>query len=209
MNAETFLAVLLGDSEKVAKIAPNGTGRVLSSTSKDRVFVFYSDHGAPGLLGMPTGPPLYADQLVGALLNMTRRRDDAEEEEREEDEGAEGAVFSSHRRHRHHQKKKRENKEMLPGNATFSEIVLFVEACEAGSMFEGLLPSSASSSDDDDKSATGEGKFSSSSLFRRHHRFHPSLRSHRRRRSNPRHLSARPNRRPKRGTRPRSPRRRW
>lgn len=48
VSSETFLAVLLGDSEKVAKIAPNGTGRVLRSTSEERVFVFYSDHGAPG-----------------------------------------------------------------------------------------------------------------------------------------------------------------
>lgn len=170
VTGETFLAVLLGDAERVSQIAPNGTGRVLQSGPNDRLFVFYSDHGAPGLLGMPSGPPLYADQLVGALLNMTRRRDDADEEEgRAEEEG--GFLFSPHRRHhhRHHdkEKKNKEKKIMLPGNATFSEVVLFVEACEAGSMFEGMLPPVSSSSDND------SGTVSSSSHLHRHHRrFH-------------------------------------
>jgi len=189
VTSETFLAVLLGDSEKVARVAPNGTGRVLASTRKDRVFVFYSDHGAPGLLGMPSGPPLFADQLVGALLNMTRRRDDAEEGEEGEEggasatssagEGADGALLSAHSRHRHRhgktkkKEKKREERAMLPGNATFSEIVLFVEACEAGSMFEGMLPSSAR--DDDDGGDGGGGERATGDAFSRsphRRRFH-------------------------------------
>lgn len=29
--------------------------------------MFYSDHGSPGVLGMPTGNLLYADQLLGAI----------------------------------------------------------------------------------------------------------------------------------------------
>lgn len=29
--------------------------QVISSGPNDRVFVFYSDHGSPGVLGMPTG----------------------------------------------------------------------------------------------------------------------------------------------------------
>ena len=46
----------------------NGRGKVLANAPADRVFVYYSDHGAPGILGMPSGPFLYADQLnaVGA-----------------------------------------------------------------------------------------------------------------------------------------------
>ena len=130
---------------------------------------------------MPTGPPLYADQLVGALLNMTRRRDDAaaaaaaeeEGEEEVEERERESAVFSPHRRHRRrHEKKKKDKKLMLPGNATFSEVVLFVEACEAGSMFEGMLPSSSSAAagdEDDDGRGTGEGS-SRRRLRRRLHR---------------------------------------
>ena len=171
VTAETFLAVLLGDADGAARAAPNGTGRVLQSTPKDRVFVFYSDHGAPGLLGMPSGPPLYADQLVGALLNMTRRRDDADDEaaavEAAAEEEKEGEFFSPHRR-RHRQHHHEKEKTMLPGNATFSEVVLFVEACEAGSMFEGMLPSS----DDGERETAGEQFSSSSSRHRRHRRFH-------------------------------------
>lgn len=50
VTADIFLSVLLGDAEGARRLAPNGTGRVLQSTASDRVFVFYSDHGAPGLL---------------------------------------------------------------------------------------------------------------------------------------------------------------
>lgn len=41
----------------------NKKGKVLANKPADRVFVYYSDHGAPGILGMPSGPFLYADQL--------------------------------------------------------------------------------------------------------------------------------------------------
>lgn len=62
--------------------------------------MFYSDHGSAGVLGMPYGPFLYADQLIGAL----------------------------------------ERKQAAQG---FQEIVMYVEACEAGSMFQG--PSASTS----------------------------------------------------------------
>lgn len=32
-----------------------------------QLFVFYSDHGAAGVLGMPTGPFLYADEFIKTL----------------------------------------------------------------------------------------------------------------------------------------------
>jgi legumain len=44
-----------------------GSGRVVASGPRDRVFLFYSDHGAAGVLGMPNGPFLYADQVMAAL----------------------------------------------------------------------------------------------------------------------------------------------
>lgn len=72
----------------------NGAGRVLQTTPSDRVFVFYSDHGAPGILGMPAGPFLYADQLIKVLRERAR-------------------------------------------HGAFKEMVLYVEACESGSIFEG------------------------------------------------------------------------
>ena len=36
--------------------------------------VYYSDHGAPGILGMPSGPFLYADQLHAVLAARSQAR---------------------------------------------------------------------------------------------------------------------------------------
>jgi Peptidase C13 family len=33
----------------------------LKSDENSKVFFFFADHGAPGLVAMPTGPYLYAD----------------------------------------------------------------------------------------------------------------------------------------------------
>jgi legumain len=52
VNARNFLAVLRGDAAAVAGV---GSGRVIASGPDDRVFVYYTDHGAPGVLGMPSG----------------------------------------------------------------------------------------------------------------------------------------------------------
>jgi len=97
VNVQNFLAVLKGDDASVSK-GPHASGRVIQATANDRVFVFYSDHGAPGLLGMPQGGYLYADQMHDAI------------------------------RFRH-------------AHQGFREMVLYIEACESGSMFEGLLES--------------------------------------------------------------------
>lgn len=94
VNSQVFLAVLSGDRRAVMG---KGSGKVIASGPHDRVFVFYSDHGAAGILGMPAGPFLYADELVTTLHNKS-----------------------------------------LAGG--FKEMVLYIEACESGSMFEGLLP---------------------------------------------------------------------
>lgn len=94
VNSEVFLAVLTGDRRAVAG---RGSGKVISSGPHDRVFVFYSDHGSAGVLGMPSGPFLFADELNYAIGNKS----------------AAGG---------------------------FKEAVLYIEACESGSMFEGLLP---------------------------------------------------------------------
>ncbi|KAI8102410.1 hypothetical protein M9435_006012 [Picochlorum sp. BPE23] len=95
VNVKNFLAVLKGDAESVQK-GPHASGRVIEAGKDDRIFLFYSDHGAPGLLGMPTGEFLFADQLHDAI------------------------------RHRHE-------------THGFREMVLYIEACESGSMFEGML----------------------------------------------------------------------
>ncbi|KAG2491775.1 hypothetical protein HYH03_009935 [Edaphochlamys debaryana] len=96
VTAGVLLAVLEGNASALPP-GTRGSGRVLASGAGDRVFVFYSDHGSPGVLGMPSGPFLYADELVGALTRKYRRRG-------------------------------------------YREALLYIEACESGSMFEGLLP---------------------------------------------------------------------
>jgi len=92
VTAANFLAVLQGDSAGVK----GGNGRVIKSTSGDNIFVFYSDHGAPGILCAPVGPYIYADDLNAAFKAMSAAN-------------------------------------------SYDKITLYVEACEAGSMFEGLL----------------------------------------------------------------------
>ncbi|KAK9790770.1 hypothetical protein WJX73_004252 [Symbiochloris irregularis] len=99
VNAETFLAVLEGDEHSAAILGTSG--KVIKSGPKDRVFVYFADHGAPGILGMPFGPFLYADQL-----HKTLRRKAA--------------------------------------SKGFADMVMYIEACESGSIFEGLLDESQS-----------------------------------------------------------------
>jgi len=66
-TAENFLRVLLGDNRK---------GRALESTEEDDIFIYYNDHGAPGLLCVPAnnGPQLYADQLTTTFQKMKDKK---------------------------------------------------------------------------------------------------------------------------------------
>ncbi|TVU20161.1 hypothetical protein EJB05_36359, partial [Eragrostis curvula] len=93
VNVHNFLAVLLGDNSNLT----GGSGKVVDSGPDDHIFVYYADHGSPGLLVMPSGDDLYADDLVDTL------------------------------------KKKH-------ATGTYKSLVFYLEACESGSMFEGLLP---------------------------------------------------------------------
>lgn len=95
VNASNFLAVLRGNETAMKGI---GSGRVLDSGPHDHVFVYYADHGGPGILGMPEPPYLYADDLNAAL----------------------------------------EDKHKAGG---FKKLVIYVEACESGSIFQGFLRS--------------------------------------------------------------------
>ncbi|XP_020594759.1 vacuolar-processing enzyme-like, partial [Phalaenopsis equestris] len=63
VNVDNFFAVLLGDKKAVS----GGSGKVVDSGPNDHIFIFYSDHGGPGVLGMPTYPYLYADDLISVL----------------------------------------------------------------------------------------------------------------------------------------------
>lgn len=95
VTADYFLAVLSGNSTAI-KASRNANGRVVEAGPTDRIFVFYSDHGAPGILGMPSGDFLYADKLHKVIKHRAKSRG-------------------------------------------FGEMVLYIEACESGSIFEGLL----------------------------------------------------------------------
>ncbi|CAN0585430.1 unnamed protein product, partial [Ectocarpus sp. 12 AP-2014] len=94
VTADNFLAVLKGDN-KTTEGKP-----VLRSTKEDRVFVYFADHGGVGLVAMPAGDPVYAQDLIDALRYMST-------------------------------------------NGMYKELVFYMEACESGSMFEGLLPEDA------------------------------------------------------------------
>uniref|UniRef100_K7FJF9 Legumain n=1 Tax=Pelodiscus sinensis TaxID=13735 RepID=K7FJF9_PELSI len=62
VTPKNFLAVLRGDAEAMKGI---GSGKVLKSGPKDHVFVYFTDHGAPGLLAFPN------DDLHVKDLNKT------------------------------------------------------------------------------------------------------------------------------------------
>lgn len=47
MNTKNLYAVLLGKKDEVE----GGSGKVVNSGANDRIFIFYSDHGGPGVLG--------------------------------------------------------------------------------------------------------------------------------------------------------------
>ncbi|XP_071696358.1 legumain-like [Rutidosis leptorrhynchoides] len=93
VTVDNLYAVLLGDKSAVK----GGSGKVVDSKPDDRIFLFYSDHGGPGVLGMPNMPYLVAKDLVDIL------------------------------------KKKHDM-------GTYKEMVIYLEACESGSIFEGILP---------------------------------------------------------------------
>lgn len=66
VTPQVFMDVLTGNKNAVAG---KGTGRVLESTSADNVFIFFSDHGATGLIAFPS-QYLYANDLIATLNKM-------------------------------------------------------------------------------------------------------------------------------------------
>jgi legumain len=66
VTPEIFLNVLKGD---VKANKGKGTGRVLQSTAEDKVFVYFTDHGATGLIAFPTDE-LMAEDLISTLKYM-------------------------------------------------------------------------------------------------------------------------------------------
>ncbi|GAB4837143.1 hypothetical protein Ancab_002054 [Ancistrocladus abbreviatus] len=93
VTVDNVLAVILGNRSAIT----GGSGKVVDSGPNDHIFIYYTDHGGPGVLGMPTFPYLYSDDLIDTL------------------------------------KKKH-------ASGTYKSLVFYLEACESGSIFEGLLP---------------------------------------------------------------------
>uniref|UniRef100_A0A4W5RCP6 Legumain n=2 Tax=Hucho hucho TaxID=62062 RepID=A0A4W5RCP6_9TELE len=65
VTPDNFLAVLKGDSAS----AKGGSGKVLKSGPNDHVFVYFTDHGAPGLLAFPNDE-LHVADLMAAINYM-------------------------------------------------------------------------------------------------------------------------------------------
>ncbi|KAL9313119.1 hypothetical protein ACSQ67_018571 [Phaseolus vulgaris] len=93
VTVNNFFAAILGNKSALT----GGSGKVIDSGPNDHIFIYYSDHGGPGVLGMPTSPYMYASDLIEVL------------------------------------KKKH-------ASGTYKSLVFYLEACESGSIFEGLLP---------------------------------------------------------------------
>lgn len=47
VTANNFLAVILGNKSALT----GGSGKVVDSGPNDHIFIYYSDHGGPGVLG--------------------------------------------------------------------------------------------------------------------------------------------------------------
>ena len=88
VNPKVFLDVIQGNPVKV------GSKRTLLSDKNDNVFIYFSDHGAPGLIAFPD-KYLYADDFIAALKYMNKTE-------------------------------------------MYSKMVIYIEACESGSMFANL-----------------------------------------------------------------------
>lgn len=65
VTAKLFLSVITGDQSGV----PAG-GKVLKSTSSDRVFLNFVDHGGVNIVAFPNGPLLHSSELAAALKTM-------------------------------------------------------------------------------------------------------------------------------------------
>ncbi|CAH8328827.1 unnamed protein product [Eruca vesicaria subsp. sativa] len=97
VNVENFYNVILGNESGIT----GGSGKVLKSGPNDNIFIYYADHGSPGLLSMPDGEDVHAKDFIEVLEKM------------------------------HNLKR-------------YKKMVIYVEACESGSMFEGILKTNLS-----------------------------------------------------------------
>lgn len=69
VTAENFMNILKGDEKAMKGV---GSGKVLKSTSEDKVFLNFADHGGSGLIAFPVGDYLYAKDLISTFDYMTK-----------------------------------------------------------------------------------------------------------------------------------------
>ena len=69
VTPENFIAAITGDADSVTKKDERTTGKVLTSTANDNVFMYFSDHGDDNIIAFPS-KYLYADELNDALNVM-------------------------------------------------------------------------------------------------------------------------------------------
>jgi legumain len=66
VNSTNFISILTGDRDAMQN---TGSGKVIASGPGDRVFVYFSDHGGPGILAFPNDF-LAVETLKEAVLKM-------------------------------------------------------------------------------------------------------------------------------------------
>jgi legumain len=69
VTADTFINVLTGNQQGVKP-----GGKVLKSTARDNVFIFFTDHGGTGIIAFPVGAYLQAGRLNDALKTMHTKK---------------------------------------------------------------------------------------------------------------------------------------
>ncbi|KAK7395751.1 hypothetical protein VNO78_16318 [Psophocarpus tetragonolobus] len=92
-NAQNFYAVISGNRSALS----GGSGKVVDSGPNDTIFIYYSDHGSTGLVSMPEGDDIMANDFMDVLMEKHATN-------------------------------------------SYKKMVIYLEACESGSMFEGILP---------------------------------------------------------------------
>ncbi|CAG2100674.1 unnamed protein product [Medioppia subpectinata] len=68
VNPTNFLKVISGDQELAAK-----GKKVVNSGPNDHVFLYFGDHGAPGLVAFNHGKVLYSDDLINKIKSMHKQ----------------------------------------------------------------------------------------------------------------------------------------
>ena len=68
-----FIAVLTGDADAVTKTDERTTGKVLTSTSEDNVYIYFTDHGDDNVISFPS-KYLFGDELIDTLKTMNMKR---------------------------------------------------------------------------------------------------------------------------------------